>query len=78
MATEAEVKNALAQVQDPKLGQNIVDLGMVHDIHVTDGSVAFTLALTSLSCPFKDRMVDSAKKAVLDRGFMGRIGLPAG
>jgi Mrp family chromosome partitioning ATPase len=64
MATESEVRNALAQVQDPELGQNIVDLGMVRDIHVTDGSVAFTLALTSLSCPFKDRMVDSAKEAV--------------
>jgi metal-sulfur cluster biosynthetic enzyme len=54
MAKESEVRNVLAQVQDPELEQNIVDLGMVRDIHVTDGSVAFTLALTSLSCPFGD------------------------
>jgi Mrp family chromosome partitioning ATPase len=64
MATESEVRNALAKVQDPELGQSIVDLGMVRDLKVTDGNVAFTLALTNLSCPFKDRMVGGAKQAV--------------
>ena len=64
MATESEVRNALATVQDPELGQSIVDLGMVRDLKVTDGKVAFTLALTNLSCPFKDRMVGGAKQAV--------------
>jgi Mrp family chromosome partitioning ATPase len=64
MATESEVRNALAKVQDPELGQSIVDLGMVRDLQVTDGSVTFTLALTNLSCPFKDRMVNGAKQAV--------------
>jgi ATP-binding protein involved in chromosome partitioning len=64
MATESELRNALGQVKDPELGQSIVDLGMVRDLQVTDGKVAFTLALTNLSCPFKDRMVNGAKQAV--------------
>jgi Mrp family chromosome partitioning ATPase len=64
MATEFEVRNALGKVQDPELRQSIVDLGMVRDLQVEDGKVAFTLALTNLSCPFKDRMVGSAKQAV--------------
>ena len=64
MATEAEVRSALAQVQDPELGRSIVDLGMVRDLKVEDGKVVFTLALTNLSCPFKDRIVSSAKQAV--------------
>ncbi len=64
MATESEVRDALGKVQDPELGQSIVDLGMVRDLQVADGKVAFTLALTNLSCPFKDRMVGSAKQAV--------------
>ena len=64
MATESEIKNALAQVQDPELGQNIVDLKMVRDLRVKDENVTFTLALTNLSCPFKDRMVNSARQAV--------------
>jgi Mrp family chromosome partitioning ATPase len=64
MATESEVRNALGKVQDPELAQSIVDLGMVRDLKVVDGKVAFTLALTNLSCPFKDRMVGSAKQSV--------------
>jgi len=37
MATEAEVRSALAQVQDPELGRSIVDLGMVRDLKVENG-----------------------------------------
>lgn len=54
----------MAKVRDSELGQGIVELGMVRDLRNTDGKVAFTLALTNLSCPFKDRMVDSARQAV--------------
>ncbi len=54
----------MGQVQDPELGQSIVALGMVRDLQVSDGRVSFTLALTNLSCPFKDRMVEAARQAV--------------
>jgi len=64
MITDVEVRNALKQVQDPELGRSIVDLGMVRDLKVEDDQVVFTLALTNLSCPFKDRIVSNAKQAV--------------
>jgi Mrp family chromosome partitioning ATPase len=64
MLTELDVRNALAQVQDPELERSIVDLEMVRDLRITDGNVSFTLALTSLACPFKDRITGSAKQAV--------------
>jgi Mrp family chromosome partitioning ATPase len=64
MPTESEVRSALGRVLDPELGQSIVDLGMVRDLQIADGKVSFTMALTNLSCPFKDRMVNSAKQAV--------------
>jgi hypothetical protein len=38
MATESEIRNALAQVQDLELGRSIVDLEMVRDLRVTDGN----------------------------------------
>jgi ATP-binding protein involved in chromosome partitioning len=63
MLKELEIRNALAQVQDPELGRSIVELEMVRDLRIAEGKVSFTLALTNLSCPFKDRMVGSAKKA---------------
>ncbi len=64
MATEAEVRNALAKVLDPELGKCIIELGMVRDLQIADNRVAFTLALTNLSCPFKDRMVNESKHAI--------------
>jgi ATP-binding protein involved in chromosome partitioning len=63
MATESDVRNALAKVQDPELNQSIVELGMVRDLRITDGRVVFTLALTTLGCPFKDRIVGDARQA---------------
>jgi Mrp family chromosome partitioning ATPase len=65
MVTESNVRDALGRVQDPELGQSIVDLGMVRDLRITDGKAAFTLALTTLACPLKDRIVNDARLAVL-------------
>jgi ATP-binding protein involved in chromosome partitioning len=64
MATESEVRNLLAKIQDPELDKSIVELGMVRDLQVDADKVSFTLALTSLSHPFKDRIVKDAKSAV--------------
>ncbi|HEY75671.1 MAG TPA: Mrp/NBP35 family ATP-binding protein [Thermoflexia bacterium] len=62
---EAKVVEALRGVEDPELRKNIVDLGMVHDVRVEGDTVRFTLALTTLACPLKDRIVEDARQAVL-------------
>ena len=64
MATESEIWNALAKVQDPELQKNIIELGMVRDLQVDADRVSFTLLLMSLTHPFKDKIVESAKLAV--------------
>ena len=66
MITEKDVLNALAQVKDPELGKNIVELGMVRDIKITpQGEVAFALALTIPNCPLKNQMKSDSEKALL-------------
>jgi Mrp family chromosome partitioning ATPase len=62
---EEKVLEALRGVQDPELGKSLVELGMVHDVQVDDGVVRFTLALTTLACPLKDRIVNDARQALL-------------
>jgi Mrp family chromosome partitioning ATPase len=59
------ILEALRQVQDPELRRNLVDLGMVHDIRVEQGVASFTLALTTLACPLRERIVQEARQAVL-------------
>lgn len=51
--TVPEVLAALKGVKDPDLGRDLVDLGMIKDVRVGDGSIALTVNLTTPACPMK-------------------------
>jgi ATP-binding protein involved in chromosome partitioning len=58
-----QIQRALSKVIDPELGKNIVELGMVRDIQVKEGSVQITLALTIKGCPMKGYLQEQTRKA---------------
>ncbi len=65
MVIEQQVLDALRKVIDPELGKNIVELGMVKDLKISDeGKVSFTLNLTVAGCPLKHRMSSDAQQAL--------------
>src|SRR5438309_7799283 len=49
--TEEGVLEALKNVLDPELGVNIVDLGLVYDVDITDDAVHIVYTLTTMGCP---------------------------
>jgi len=51
MPTKDEVVEALRQVEDPELGMDIVDLGLLYDVEVEGPRVKVTHSLTSMGCP---------------------------
>jgi metal-sulfur cluster biosynthetic enzyme len=51
MPTREEVYEALRQVEDPELGMDIVELGLLYDVEVDDKTVKVTHSLTSMGCP---------------------------
>jgi metal-sulfur cluster biosynthetic enzyme len=51
MPTTDDVEAALANVIDPELGLDFVELGLIYGVEVDQGDVHVTFTLTSPGCP---------------------------
>ena len=51
MATQEEVLEILRTVEDPELGMDIVDLGLLYEVEVEESTAKVTYSLTSMGCP---------------------------
>lgn len=60
---------ALAKVLDPELRRDLVSLGMVRDVSVTDDVVHLTVMLTTPACPLKDEIERDVRAALEAAGF---------
>src|SRR2546423_13405990 len=49
--TSEDVLEALRVVEDPELGMDVVDLGLVYEVKVEGDAVAVIYSLTSMGCP---------------------------
>ncbi len=68
MITEQQVLKALSKVDEPELHRDLVTLKMVKDIRVHDGTVDFTIVLTTPACPLRNQIENQARAAVLALG----------
>jgi metal-sulfur cluster biosynthetic enzyme len=61
MVTVDQVRDALRGVKDPELNLNIVDLGLVYEIVVSEaGEIHVEMTLTSPGCPVGPEMLSEA------------------
>jgi len=49
--TADQVFEELRVVEDPELGMDVVDLGLVYGVEVDEATVTITYSLTSMGCP---------------------------
>ena len=66
MVTEEQVREALKQIEDPEVGLNIVDLGLVYDVDVDGAAVTVNMTLTSPACPVGPQILNGSKMVVQD------------
>jgi metal-sulfur cluster biosynthetic enzyme len=62
--TEDAVWDALRTVDDPEVGMNVVDLGLVYGVEVRGADVSVRLTMTSPACPLGDVIVENAQAAI--------------
>jgi metal-sulfur cluster biosynthetic enzyme len=61
------VRKALRAVKDPELNLNIIDIGLVYDVEVSEGGeVRVRMTLTSPGCPAGTEIIDDVKKVAAD------------
>lgn len=67
MLTPDLVRKALRAVKDPELNLNIIDIGLVYDVEVSEaGAVHVRMTLTSPGCPAGTEIIDDVKGVVGD------------
>ena len=59
-----DIEEAMRDVVDPELGINVVDLGLVYDIHVDGTQATIDMTLTSAACPLTDVIEDQTRQAL--------------
>lgn len=66
-ALKENIMGALEQVNDPELGIDIVNLGLVYDVDMNDeGVVTVTMTLTSMGCPLAGTIAMDVKRVLSD------------
>jgi ATP-binding protein involved in chromosome partitioning len=62
--SEDAILESLKQIIDPDLHKDIVTLGFVRDVAISEGDVSFRIVLTTPACPVKEGMEGMAREIV--------------
>ena len=76
--TEEKVLAVLSKVEDPELHRDVVSLGMIKDVKVSNGTVSLTLVLTTPACPVREKFQNDVKAAVAGIPGVSKVELTTG
>ena len=65
MVSEEDILQVLRQVNDPEVGVNIVDLGLVYSTEVHGHDVRIMMTMTTPACPMHSYLTDEVREAIL-------------
>ncbi len=64
--TKEEIFKAVSTVNDPEVGFNLVEMGLIYDASCSDdGDVGVTMTLSTKACPLHQMIVQWVEEAVL-------------
>ena len=56
---------ALAEVQDPEMPVNLVDLGVIYGVTETEGLVEVDLTFNAMGCPASDFILEDVRERLM-------------
>ena len=56
------VREKLAEVVDPEIGMNIIQLGLVRDVEIDEAIARLKMVLTTPFCPYGPAMIDQTRE----------------
>ncbi len=62
--TSEEVRDVLKNVYDPEIPINVVDLGLIYDVQVTEGDIYVQMTLTAPGCGMGPMIAQQAEWAI--------------
>ncbi len=57
-----KVTDAMREIVDPEIGLNIIQLGLIRDIQIDEGSAMVRMMLTTPFCPYGPAMLESTRQ----------------
>ena len=58
---EEEIREALRNVIDPEIGLNVVELGLIRDLELSESGTKITMILTTPFCPYGPAMIEQVR-----------------
>lgn len=69
-----KIYTALEKVEDPELGIDIVNLGLINEINLYDEAfVEVKMTLTTMGCPFADQIQEDIRQAVVNLDEVNQV-----
>ena len=56
---------ALAEIEDPEMPVNLVDLGIIYKVTEAEGRVTVDLTFTAMGCPASEFILDDVRERLL-------------
>jgi metal-sulfur cluster biosynthetic enzyme len=65
MVSEKDILQTLHGVNDPEVGVNIVDLGLVYSAEIQGDNVRIVMTITTPACPMHSYLTEEVREAIL-------------
>lgn len=67
MVSEEEILQSLRGVNDPEVGVNLVDLGLIYSARIHDANVRIVMTMTTPACPMHSYLTEEVREAILSQ-----------